>query len=42
MLDHCRKIYRDNVIGGELRHAGSREAGQGTVTEELEEAQRDA
>jgi len=33
MLDHCRKMHRDNAIGGELRHAGGREAGQVTVTD---------
>jgi hypothetical protein len=33
MLDHCLKVHRDNVIGGELRHGGSREAGRVTVTD---------
>jgi hypothetical protein len=33
MLDYCRKIHRDKVIGGELRHSGSREAGRVTVTD---------
>jgi hypothetical protein len=33
MLDYVRKMHRENAIGGELRHAGSREAGRVTVTD---------
>src|SRR5580693_232376 len=33
MLDYCRNVHQDKAIGGELRHGGSREAGQVTVTD---------
>jgi hypothetical protein len=33
MLDYVRKVHRDNALGGELRHGGSREAGRVTVTD---------
>jgi hypothetical protein len=33
ILDYYRKMHRDTVIGGELRHLGSREEGRVTVTD---------
>jgi hypothetical protein len=32
MLEYVRKVHRDDAIGGELRHVGSREEGRVTVT----------
>jgi hypothetical protein len=33
MLEYVRKVHRDNAVGGELRHSGSREEGRVTVTD---------